>query len=88
MMAKPTGATLAGKTGPEITRPLCSGPSSHQAASLAVQKSMENSWELVVFPNQSASLLIPVAETRGLFAIPKDPPLRPASRTALCSFLI
>ena len=88
MMAKPTGATLAGGTGLEITRPLCSGPSSQQATSLATQTMTENSWELVVFHNHSAGSLIPVAETRVLLATPKDPPLCPVSRTALCSFLI
>lgn len=88
MMAKSMGAKLAGRTGPEITRPLCSGPSSHQATSLAVQKMTENSWELVMFHNHSTGSLIPVADTRGLLATPKDPLLCPASRTALCSFLI
>ncbi len=88
MMAKSTSAKLAAKTGPEITRPLCGGPSSQQATSLAVQTMTENSWELVVFHNHSAGSLIPVAEARVLLATPKDPPLCPASRTALCSFLI
>ena len=88
MMAKSTSAKLAAKTGPEITRPLCSGPSSHQATSLAVQKTTENSWELVVFHNHSASALILVAETRGLLATPKDSLLRPPSRATLCTFLI
>jgi len=74
------------RTGPEITGPVCSGPSSHQATSLAVQTMTENSWELVVFHNHSAGSLIPVAETRVLLATPKDPPLCPVSRTALCSF--
>ncbi len=88
MMAKSTSTKLTGRTGPEITRPLCSGPSSHQATLLAVQKTTESSGELTVFHNSSAGSFIPVAETRGLLATPKDPPLCPASRTALCSFLI
>ena len=88
MMAKSTSAKLAGRTGPEISRPICSGPSSHQVTSLAVQKMTENGWELVVFHNHSAGSLIPVAKMRVLLATPKDPPLCPASRTALCSFLI
>ncbi len=88
MMAQPTGATLAGRTGTELTGPVCSGPSSHQATSLAVQTMTENGWELVVFHDHSAGSLIPVAETRVLLATPKDPPRCSARRTALCSFLI
>ncbi len=88
MMAKTTGAKVAGKTAPEMTRPVCCSSSSQRAIPVAEQRTTESRIDLVIPDTQVAGVLIVVAEPHDLVPLHEGPPVLRPSRIALCTFLI
>ena len=87
MMAKSTGATLATRTGLEITRPVCC-TTSHRAIPFAQQAATVNRSNIAALHSQSLSVFIVVEDNRRLTPLPNGPPFSLSSRASLCTFLI
>jgi hypothetical protein len=104
MMAKTTGAKVAGRTGPEINGPVCyssasrietslngpvcCSPASRTATPLVEQRATKRGTHLATLHRYVTDVGIRVTDMRTLTVLRESPPRFRPSRTALCSFLI
>jgi hypothetical protein len=88
IMAKTTGAKVAGRTGPEINGPVCCSPSSRTATPLIEQRATKSGTDLATLHRHVTDVSICVTDMRTLTVLRESPPRFRPSRTALCTFLI
>lgn len=88
MMSKSAEVTAILHSGPGFSRPACCSVSSRYAAPLAVRVTTDRRSDLEIPHNLPAVVFLEAEHSFGLPSLHKGPPLLPASRAVLCSFLI